>query len=441
MTSVTSLSQKTGLWARSSAQRVPARFGCVLANWDGRGHSHLLAIARVVRPHLATLIACPSALPCARRAHREADRLLPHAFFLGQMGMAMASRILERHEGTKARRHAGRGGKRRELGIANCKLQIANLKALHLRPFVPSCLRAFVPLSRPICNPQSIRLLAILTFVLVSTLRAIADDSATAPTTAPSAQAEVAPVVVTANRVPTPASEVGSSVSVITSEDLDHEQVPLVSDALRYVPSVNVTRSGGPGQITSVFTRGADSDHTLVLIDGIQANDPTSPTGAFDFSTLTVNDIDQIEVIRGPQSTLWGSNAIGGVINIITKRGEGPLGGYLYTEDGSFNTYREGLGVSGGNKTVNYSLSLSQQDCSRGSPPPTPSSAIPSRTATTSAPRPSGSVGTSVISSTSTSCAATSTPTSPSTMEEGRARTIPSVNSATTKPSSASSRT
>ncbi len=172
----------------------------------------------------------------------------------------------------------------------------------------------------------------------------------------------MAPVVVTANRVPTPASEVGSSVSVITSEDLDREQVPLVSDALRYVPSVNVTRSGGPGQITSVFTRGANSDHTLVLIDGIEANDPTSPSRAFDFSTLTVDDIDRIEVIRGPQSTLWGSNAVGGVINIVSKRGEGPPSGYFYSEDGSFNTYREGVGISGGNKTINYSLSLSQQN-------------------------------------------------------------------------------
>jgi len=210
----------------------------------------------------------------------------------------------------------------------------------------------------------------VLATVAVSALwaaHAKADDAATAPTTAPSASAEVAPVVVTANRIPTPASEVGSSVSVITSDDLEREQVPLVSDALRYVPSVNVTRSGGPGQITSVFTRGADSDHTLVLIDGIEANDPTSPSRAFDFSTLTVDDIDRIEVICGPQSTLWGSNAIGGVINIVTKRGEGPPSGYFYNEDGSFNTYREGFGVSGGNKAVNYSLSLSQQD-SQGIP-------------------------------------------------------------------------
>ena len=149
---------------------------------------------------------------------------------------------------------------------------------------------------------------------------AAADDT-TAPTTQP---AELSPIIVTANRLATPASQVGSSVSIVTGEDLGNEQVPMVSDALRYVPSLDVTRSGGPGQLTSVFTRGSDSDHTLVLIDGIVANDPTSPEGAFDFSTLTADNIDRIEILRGPQSTLWGSNAIGGVINIITKRGEGP---------------------------------------------------------------------------------------------------------------------
>ncbi len=194
--------------------------------------------------------------------------------------------------------------------------------------------------------------------LLAASHRALADDTSS-PTTQPS---QIPEVVVTANRYATPTSEVGSSVSVVTGQQLQAEQVPTVADALRYVPSMNVTRSGGPAQLTSVFMRGADSDHTLVLIDGIPANDPTAPEGAFDFSTLTVDDIDQIEVLRGPQSTVWGSNAIGGVVNIITKRGDGPPSGYAYTEDGSYNTYREGAGVSGGNKTFNYSLSLSEQD-------------------------------------------------------------------------------
>jgi vitamin B12 transporter len=223
--------------------------------------------------------------------------------------------------------------------------------------------KQFCNLKFEFCDPPSLCLSRVLAFLLVSTLavqRIRADDGNPPPTTAPSTAIQVAPVIVTATRIPTPASQVGSSVSVISGDDLENEQTPLVSDALRYVPSMNVTRSGGPGQITSVFMRGANSNDTLVLIDGIEANDPTSPTGAFDFSTLTVDGIDQIEVLRGPQSTLWGSNAVGGVVNIITKRGEGPPTGYFYSEAGSFDTYREGFGVSGGNKTINYSLSLSQ---------------------------------------------------------------------------------
>jgi vitamin B12 transporter len=225
-----------------------------------------------------------------------------------------------------------------------------------------SCAQSRAVYSSPLLRRHGTVALAISLLLLCSPYT-VADDTAS-PTTEPT---ELAPVVVTANRVATPTSEVGSSVSVISGEDLANTQVSTVADALRSVPGVNVVRSGGPAQITSVFMRGADSDHTLVLIDGIEANDPTSPERAFDFSTLTPDDIDHIEVLRGPQSTLWGSNAIGGVINIITKRGEGPPTGYVYTEDGSYDTFREGAGVSGGNKTVNYSFSFSQAN-SQGFP-------------------------------------------------------------------------
>ncbi len=174
-------------------------------------------------------------------------------------------------------------------------------------------------------------------------------------------------ITVTADRVPTKAADIGSSATLITADEIQQKQQPLVADVLRGTPGLDVERSGGPGQITSVFMRGADSDHTLVMIDGIAANDPSSPSRAFDFSTLATDDIQQIEVIRGPQSTLWGSNAIGGVINIVTKRGEGPLTGYVSSEAGSFNTYRESVGFSGSEKQVNYSMSVTEND-SQGFP-------------------------------------------------------------------------
>jgi vitamin B12 transporter len=177
---------------------------------------------------------------------------------------------------------------------------------------------------------------------------------------AESGTVSVGEVVVTANRTPIAAGDVGSSQSLITAQEIEQKQQPLVSDILRGSPGLDVVRSGGPNQITSVFMRGANSDHTLVMIDGIEANDPSSPSRAFDFSTLTVDDIDHIEVLRGPQSTLWGSNAIGGVVNIITKRGQGPLSGYVSAEGGSFNTFRESVGFSGSEKIVSYSFNLTE---------------------------------------------------------------------------------
>ena len=167
--------------------------------------------------------------------------------------------------------------------------------------------------------------IAVAAALVITPLIAQAQDAPTtqqALSSGTSVSGESAPIVVTADRIPVPADQVGSSVTVISAEEIQRQQHPFVADVLRQAPGLDVARSGGPGQITSVFMRGANSDSTLVLIDGIDANDPSSPTRAFDFSTLMVDDIDRIEVIRGPQSTLWGSNASGGVINIITKKGQ-----------------------------------------------------------------------------------------------------------------------
>ncbi len=131
---------------------------------------------------------------------------------------------------------------------------------------------------------------------------------------------EMSEIVVTATRSEQPVDRIGQSVTVLTDAALTRRQSNTVSDALRSVPGLSITRNGGTGQTTSVFIRGADSEQTVVLIDGVKLNDPASPGGAFDFSNLLTSNIERIEVVRGSQSVLWGSQAIGGVVNIITRQ-------------------------------------------------------------------------------------------------------------------------
>jgi vitamin B12 transporter len=129
-----------------------------------------------------------------------------------------------------------------------------------------------------------------------------------------------APRVISATRTEMPPEQVASAISVITREELDERQVRYVSDALRAVPGLAVNRAGSFGGLTQVRIRGAEGNHTLVLIDGIEMNDPSF--SEYDFGNLLVGDIERIEVLRGPQSVLYGSEAIGGVINILTRQAE-----------------------------------------------------------------------------------------------------------------------
>src|SRR5215475_9351550 len=115
-------------------------------------------------------------------------------------------------------------------------------------------------------------------------------------------------VVVSASQVDVPLSRAADTITVLTAADLEIRQIETVSDALRLVPGLTVTRSGGRGAITSLFPQGGSSNYTLVLVDGIRANDFG---GGYDFSHLSVADIDRIEIVRGPESALFGSDAIG----------------------------------------------------------------------------------------------------------------------------------
>ena len=128
----------------------------------------------------------------------------------------------------------------------------------------------------------------------------------------------------TATRLQTPSDQIGSTVTVITAEELDRHQYRFGVDALRQVPGIDVRRSGGPGTNTSIFIRGSDSDHTMVLLDGIELNDPSAPSRGSFINHLTLDSVERIEILRGPQSTLYGSDAMGGVVHFITKRGAAP---------------------------------------------------------------------------------------------------------------------
>ena len=167
-------------------------------------------------------------------------------------------------------------------------------------------------------------------------------------------------MVITANRTETKEKEVGSSLTVITSEEIQKRQVLTVAEALRLVPGIDVINSGGLGHQTNVYTRGAGSGQTLVLVDMVEMNDPSSPNGAFDFANLMVDNIERIEVLRGGESSLYGSDAIGGVINIITKKGKGGPKFSLSGQGGTYNTFKTIGTASGQVKDVNYALSISE---------------------------------------------------------------------------------
>jgi vitamin B12 transporter len=167
-----------------------------------------------------------------------------------------------------------------------------------------------------------------------------------------------APTVVSPTGIVTPTNQVANSVSAITAQDIATQQYRTLPDVLNTVPGLNVVQSGGPGGQTSVFIRGTNSNHTKILIDGIDVGDPTTPNGAIDLAHLLVRDAAQVEVLRGPQSGLYGSDAIGGVISIITQKGEGPARWTASNEAGSFGTFNQSIGVSGSQDNYNYALSI-----------------------------------------------------------------------------------
>jgi vitamin B12 transporter len=165
------------------------------------------------------------------------------------------------------------------------------------------------------------------------------------------------PVVVTATKLETPAEQLGASVTVVTDEDFQTYHYATVDEALRQVPGVEIRRSGSLGKTTSITIRGANANQVQVLVDGVRVKSPT--LGEAELSDFAPDLIERIEIIRGPQSTLYGADAIGGVVNIITKKGKGPFSATVEQEVGNYDTLRSRGTVSGAWQWFDYALSAS----------------------------------------------------------------------------------
>jgi vitamin B12 transporter len=164
-------------------------------------------------------------------------------------------------------------------------------------------------------------------------------------------------VTVTANRLPTSIQRTGSAITVVRAEDIQRSNPASLVDALRNIPGLDTTETGGPGGTTSIRLRGANAGQTLVLLDGVRINDPGQASGEFEASMIAPALIDRIEVLRGPQSALYGSDAIGGVINIITKKGRGAPIFSLRTEGGSYGTISTIGSMAGSTGPWSYAFS------------------------------------------------------------------------------------
>lgn len=187
-----------------------------------------------------------------------------------------------------------------------------------------------------------------LSFALPVVAQSIGDEDKTLDT-----------IVVEGSRLNQTKSEIGSAVTIITADDIEALGFDFAVDAIASAPGVTINQNGAFGGSATVRIRGAASEQTLVLIDGVPVNDPSSPGGGFNFAFADTENIERIEILKGPQSTLWGTDAIGGVVSITTKHPEDGLGGSAFGEFGSFNTFRGGAALESGSEAGDFRLALS----------------------------------------------------------------------------------
>jgi vitamin B12 transporter len=195
-----------------------------------------------------------------------------------------------------------------------------------------------------------------------------ADRSTDAASTEPPQSLEVAvdPVMVSETRIERRLSQSTGSVHVITRDELEKRQFPYLREVLRDVPGLTVVQTGSRGGTTSLFARGGESDFTMVMVDGVKVNDAG---GGFEFANLTTDNVERIEIVKGPQSALYGSDAIGGVINIVTRKGDGPMrvvgevmGGAGRGIGSSMATHQQRVSVSGATERLDFSGEWTRYD-------------------------------------------------------------------------------
>lgn len=206
---------------------------------------------------------------------------------------------------------------------------------------------------------RAVRVVVLSWLVIIfASMRAHADPSPTAAASpAQNEPQKLPPVVVTATRIEQPLSEIGTTVSVVDRSQMQSQQIESVGTALEQVPGVTVVQEGSPGTQSGVMVRGASSAETLILIDGVELNSGTE--GGFDISNLTTGGLDRIEVLRGAGGSLYGSQAIGGVVNLISEEGEGPAKISMLSEGGNRASERQVLTLSGAQGNLGYAGSLS----------------------------------------------------------------------------------
>ncbi|MEN3748188.1 TonB-dependent receptor [Sphingomonas sp. HF-S3] len=204
---------------------------------------------------------------------------------------------------------------------------------------------------------KSLFRLAVSVSALAAASGALAQQAPAPDAAAPAASTEDSgEIIVTATRAPVAIDQVPASVTVLDKAAIDRSQDIGVTELLLRTPGITMSRNGGYGTSTSLRIRGAESDQTVVVIDGVKLNDPASTGGGYNFANLLTGDASRIEILRGPQSTLWGSQAIGGVVNIVTAMPEAPIEGSFDLEAGSRATVSARAAIGGRTGPLSWRL-------------------------------------------------------------------------------------